>query len=448
LNVILNREQIGGSPGRELALDCVNAGIAAADPARVVGDALSLDGSTLAVGSRSLDLNTYDRVVVLGGGNAAGYAAAAVYDVLGDWLDGGMVVTDNPASAGPVDVLAGDHPVPSQRGVDNTRRPLALADELGEQDLAIGVITGGGSALLAAPVEGVSLGDLQTVTQGLLASGATIDEINAVRKHLSSIKGGGLARRAAPADLAGLLLSDVVGDDRGVIASGPLSPDETTFSDARAVLATYDLPVPQSVEHRLDDGESGTVPETPGPGDDCFDSVSTTIIASNDTALDAAVQTAREAGYSALVLGSRFQGRATDVGTAFAGMAQSCVASGRPVEPPAVLVGGGETTVEITGDGTGGPNQEFALRGALEIDGNGVTLACVDTDGIDGNSDAAGGLVTAATVTDRQEAMDALARNDATTYLEAHRGTIRTGSTNTNVNDLYVAVVTEEGDDQ
>lgn len=444
--MIRNREQIGGSLRRELAFDCVSAGIAAADPERVVTDALSLDGSILAVGDRSLDLEAYDRIVVLGGGNAAGYAAAAVYDALGELVDGGVVVTDNPVSAGPVDVLEGDHPVPSERAADNTRTLLELADELGEEDLAIGVVTGGGSALLTTPADDVSLDDLQTVTEGLLASGATIDEINAVRKHLSSIKGGNLARRTAPADVAGILLSDVVGDDRSVIASGPLSPDETTFTDARAVLTKYDLPVPDGVDRRLTDGESGTVPETPAPGDECFETASTTIVASNETALDAAAEAARDAGYKPLVLGSRFQGLAREVGTAFAGVAQSCEATGRPIEPPAVIVGGGETTVEIRGDGTGGPNQEFALSGALELDGEGVTLACVDTDGVDGNSDAAGGIVTAETVTDHREALDALGRNDVTTYLEEHRGVIRTGPTNTNVNDLYVAVVIDEDD--
>jgi hydroxypyruvate reductase len=439
--MIQNRDEIDGSAGRELALDCVAAGVEAADPARVVANTLSLDGSTLVVGDRTLDLDDYERVVVIGGGNAAGYAAAAVHDVLGNRLDGGVVVTDNPAEAGPVDVLEGDHPVPSQRAVDNTRELLDLTDDLEEDDLAIGVVTGGGSALLPAPADPVTLADLQNVTEGLLASGATIDEINAVRKHLSAIKGGNLARRAAPADVAGILLSDVVGDDRSVIASGPLTPDETTFADARQVLDDYDVSVPNAVEQRLADGESGDVPETPLPGNDCFDAVSTTVVASNETALDAAADTARDAGFTPLVLGSRFQGFATEVGAAFAGMAQSCDATGRPVEPPAVLVGGGETTVEIKGDGTGGPNQEFALRGALELDGSTVTLAAVDTDGIDGKSDAAGGIVDDETVTDHRAARAALADNDATTYLNDHRGVIRSGPTNTNVNDLYVAVV-------
>lgn len=210
------------------------------------------------------------------------------------------------------------------------------------------------------------------------------------------------------------------------------------------MLAKYDLTVQNPVERRLADGETGAVSETPDPGDECFESVSTTIVASNETALDAAAETARDAGYNPLVLGSRFQDLATEVDTAFVGMTQSCMAMGRPVEPPAVLVGGGETTVEIQGDGTGGPNQEFVLRGALELDGPGVTLACVDTDGVDGNSDVAGGIVTAGTVADNREARQALAWNDAATYLDHYRGTIRTGPTNTNVNSLYVAVVTEE----
>lgn len=445
--MIRNRNEVDGSAGRELALDCVAAGITAADPARIVAESLSLDGSMFMIGDRSLDLESYDRVVVLGGGNAAGYAAAAVYEVLGDQLDGGVVVTDNSVEAGPVDVLEGDHPVPSQRAVDNTRQLLKFVDDLGEDDVAIGVITGGGSALLPAPADPATLGDLQQVTEALLASGAPIDEINVVRKHLSATKGGNLARRAAPVDVVGIILSDVIGDDRSVIASGPLTPDESTYADARRVLDDYEVSLPDAIHRRLADGESGDVAETPRLGDDCFDSVSTTIVGSNETALDAAAETARDADFTPLILGSRFQGLATEVGTAFAGISQSCAATGRPVEPPAVLVGGGEVTVEIRGDGTGGPNQEFALRGALELEGDGVTLACVDTDGIDGQSDAAGGIVTSETVTDHREAWAALDNNDATTYLNNHHGVIRTGPSTTNVNDLYVAVVTKNEND-
>lgn len=426
----------------DLALECVAAGIDAANPESSIHDVLSLHGSTLAVRDDEFDLATYDRVLVLGGGNAAGYATLALESVLGDHIDDGIVVTDNPVETSHVRILAGDHPTPSDRGVRSTRELLSLADTATAEDLVITLVTGGGSALLAAP-DGIELGDLQATTAALIESGATIHEINAVRKHLSAIKGGRLARRLRPATTVGVLCSDVVGDDQSVIASGPISPDRSTYTDAVSVIERYDVDVPESVGDLLRAGAAGDRTETPTADGTAFDHVHTYVVASNEDATAAAAETARENGFSPLVLGSRLRGRAREVAKVVVGIAEQVRATGEPVEPPAVLLSGGETTVAVAGGGIGGPNHELALSAALELDDDGIVVAAVDTDGIDGNTESAGAVVTSETVENRRDARLALDRNDAGSYLDAIGARIHTGPTTTNVNDLHVIVVGE-----
>ncbi|NHN49441.1 DUF4147 domain-containing protein [Halostella sp. JP-L12] len=442
--MIENRDRIGKSADHALALDCVVAGIEAADPARVVTDRIDRDGSTLDIDGDRYDLDEYRRVVAAGGGNAAATMARALEGLLGDRLDGGVVVTDNPVETNRVTVRLGDHPVPSDRGAESTRELLAVADDAGEDDLLIAVVTGGGSALMPAPAGDLAVDDLRRTTEALLASGATIHEINAVRKHLSELKGGRLARRAAPATVVGLVVSDVVGNDLDVIASGPLTPDESTYGDARSVLDRYDVDVPAAVRRHLDRGAEGDVPETPSAADPAFDRVRQHVLADGNTALEGAAAIARERGYEPLILSSRIRGEAKEAAKSLVGIAEECAATGTPVEPPAVLLSGGETTVKIRGDGRGGPNQEFALSAALELDDASITVASVDTDGIDGNSDAAGGIADAGTATPRAAAQRALDENDAGGFLDDRDGVIRTGPTNTNVNDLRVFVVSSE----
>jgi hydroxypyruvate reductase len=440
---IENRERIGGNRGADIALDCLATGVAAADPAIGIRESLSLDGSVLTVEGDVFDLSDYERIFVLGGGNAAGYATVAIEAVLDDLLDDGAVVTDNSVDTQQVQMLPGDHPIPSERGVESTRELLSLAGKMTERDLVIAPITGGGSALLVTP-DGVTLDELQATTDALLASGATIHEINAVRKHLSAIKGGQLARRLAPATTIGLLCSDVVGDDRSVIASGPLTPDDSTYDDALAVLESYDVQVPDAVSELLRRGADGERPETPTPEASVFERVHTYVVASNATATAAAAETARDHGFTPHVLGSRLRGRAKEVAKVLVGIAEEVSATGTPLEPPAALISGGETTVEISGDGSGGPNQELAVSAALELADSRITFAAVDTDGIDGNASAAGGIVTCDTVDDRRSARAALDGNDTAPYLAENGASIRTGPTETNVNDLHVIVVEDE----
>jgi hydroxypyruvate reductase len=439
-----NRQQYARTSGHEVALDCLAAGIDAARPSTVVQERVTYDSDedSLVVAGESYDLTGIANVYVVGGGNAAGAIAPAIEEVLDSRLTDGAVVTDAPRETTRIETLRGDHPVPSELGVENTARMRSLAADAGADDLVLAVIGGGGSALMAAPVDGVSLDALRSLTKDLLASGATIDEINAVRKHLSDLKGGQLARTAAPATVVGVVLSDVVGDDLSVIASGPTAPDPTTYEDALRVLDQYDVDAPASVRAHLENGADGKLRETPGPKLGLFEHVTNHIIANGRTAIRAAGQVASERGYTLLVLSSSVRGEAREVAKVHAAVAEECQASGEPVEPPAVLISGGETTVTVRSDGTGGPNQELALSGALEIS-PGVVLGSVDTDGLDGSTDAAGALVDASTVTEKGRAQSALDANDAYPLLDEHDALLFTGETGTNVNDLRILVVEE-----
>jgi glycerate 2-kinase len=439
-----NRDRHEATRAHAIALECLSAGIAAARPATVVAERVSYEPRTdrLHVDGTEYDISGVERVVVLGGGNAAGEIVTALEDVLGGRIADGTVVTDAPTSTSSVSTLPGDHPVPSQAGVDSTRELLSTAERVGSDDLVLAVIGGGGSALMVAPRESVPLEALRDLTASLLETGASIDEINAVRKHLSRVKGGQLARAAKPARVVGLVISDVVGDDLGVVASGPTAPDSSTYADAIAVLDRYDVTAPAAVRETLERGTDGERPETPGPDSDVFDGITNHVIANAETAIDAAAERALESGYEPTVLSSLIQGEGSEVGRVLAAVGEECARSGRPVEPPAVLLSGGETTVTVRGDGTGGPNQELALAAALAFETDGVVLGSVDTDGLDGSTDAAGALVDAATVSDADRADRALRDNDAYPYLADRQGLLITGETGTNVNDLRVLVVT------
>ncbi|WP_049972288.1 glycerate kinase type-2 family protein [Haladaptatus cibarius] len=432
------------NPEQKLALDCIIGGIHASEPATVIDERLSLDGTEMVIDDVRYDLAEYDDIILVGGGNAAATVARELEAVLRDRLDSGVVVTDNPVETERIDVLPGDHPVPSERGVESTRTLLEITESAGASDLVIVVVTGGGSALMPAPAEGIDLSDLQTTTERLLECGADIGEINAVRKHCSDIKGGQLAGAATPATVVGFVFSDVVGNHLDVIASGPLTADESTFADALDVINRYDVDVPDAVRIRLQRGIDGAYPETPSPGESPFESVRQHVLADGNTALKKAAEVAREAGYEPLILSSRIRGEAQEVAKTLVGIAEETADTGNPVEPPAVILSGGETTVTLHGDGTGGPNQEFVLSAALQLTEPGITVASVDTDGIDGASEAAGGIVSPEAVGPIIEARTALRDNDAGGFLSRHGGQIITGPTATNVNDLRVFIVSEQ----
>ncbi|MFC7068623.1 glycerate kinase type-2 family protein [Halobaculum lipolyticum] len=457
--VAVDRPGADGDPtdAEATALACLEAGVAAALPARVVAASISLDGDTLRVGDASYDLTQFDDLFVVGGGKAADGVATALERLLGDRIGDGVVLVDegptepaDDAAAGAVRRIRGGHPVPTEAGVAGTARALELVRAADERTLVLAVVTGGASALFAAPDPAVGVDALTETTAALLRAGADVAEINAVRKHLSRVKGGRLAATAAPATVVGIAISDVVGDDPGVIGSGPTVPDESTFADAVAVLDRYDLDVPRAVRDHLGRGERGETDETPGPGDPAFDRVTTHVIATARTAIDAAAAAARDRGYEPLVLSSRIRGEAREAGVVHAAVAEEVATTGDPVEPPAVVLSGGETTVTVDGDGTGGPNLECALAAGVEfadprspLAGRDCAFLAVDTDGRDGSTDAAGALVTPDTVADRAAARAALADNDALPALREAGALLVTGATGTNVNDLRLVVVEE-----
>jgi hydroxypyruvate reductase len=376
--------------------------------------------------------------------------AAAVEDILGERLPVTGSVTVRYGQSVPtrrVPIREAGHPMPDAAGVSATREMVAALESATRDDLVVCVISGGGSALLTLPFGGISLADLQQTTDALLRCGATIGEINVVRKHLDSVKGGGLARLAAPAQLITLVLSDVVGNPLDAIASGPTVPDTSTFADALDVFERYKLwsALPPSVTDRIRRGVRGEWPETPKPGDPLFARTQTVVVGSNLLACQAAAAAAAELGLRSLILSTYVEGEAREVGRVLAGILREVDASGHPLARPCCLVAGGETTVTVRGQGTGGRNQELALAAATALRGlDGVLLASIGTDGSDGPTDAAGAWVNGATL-DRATALGldasaAIADNDSYTFFEAMGGSnlIRTGPTNTNVNDIYL----------
>ena len=439
---------IRSSTHREVILAVQRAALAAVDPGAAVRGYVHRQGDRLTVAGRAYDLVAVERIWIVGGGKAATAMAAALYGILGQRLSGGLVVTkyghtDPTLETGPVEVVEAGHPLPDGAGVAGTGRVADILAAATERDLVLAVVSGGGSALLALPAQGLALADLQATTDLLLRCGATIVELNIVRKHLSQIKGGGMARLAGRAAVAGLVLSDVVGDPLDAIASGPLSPDPTTFGDAWTVLERYDLvqAVPSAVRERLQAGLEGRVPDTPKADDPVFERVQAAIVGSNRLAAEAAVQTARDRGLNALLLSTFVEGEARQVARVAAALARELAGFDRPVPRPACLVWGGETTVTVCGGGKGGRNQELALAAALATENlPGVLLVALGTDGTDGPTDAAGAVASGKTVARARaiglDPVQHLEDNDAYPFFDALGDLIRTGPTGTNVNDL------------
>jgi glycerate 2-kinase len=351
---------------------------------------------------------------------------------------------DHGADCRSIEVVEAGHPIPDSAGREAAQRMLRLLKGLTEHDLVLCLLSGGGSALLAAPAAGISLADKQAVTNALLRSGAPISKINCVRKHLSSVKGGRLALAAAPATVVSLIVSDVPGDDPATIASGPTAADPSTRREARSILAEYAIPLPDSVARWLEDPRS----ETPKPGDPGFERVQNRIITTAHDALAAAAHTAEAAGVTPVMLGSALEGEARDLAREHARLALRCIREGDPARPSCVILSGGETTVTVAGPGRGGRNSEYLLALALELEGLGgvCALAC-DTDGIDGTEGNAGAIILPDTLPRAMElglsAEVALAENNAYGFFSALGDLIVTGPTRTNVNDFRAILVTE-----
>lgn len=434
---------------RDDAARILAAALAAAAAGDAVRRALRLDGEVLTVGGdERIALGEIDRVWLIGAGKAAPGMALAAREVLGGRIAGGTVTTkDGHALDVPgIDVWEAAHPVPDARGLAGAADALACARAASARDLVLCLLSGGASALWASPPAGVTLTDVRALTDALLRAGATIRELNCVRKHLSRIGGGWLARAAYPARVVTLAVSDVVGSPPDVIASGPTVPDPTTFQDALDVIDRYEVGgAPTALAH-LRDGAAGRVAETPKPGDGAFARASFHVIAANADALRGAAAQAARLGYRAEVVADDMEGEAREVAGQIAALALERQRGLAPGDAPLALLLGGETTVTVRGGGAGGRNQEMALALATRLEGHaGLLAACAGTDGTDGPTDAAGGIVDGETLSRGAsaglDARDFLARNDSHPFLRATGDLLVTGPTGTNVNDVVIVLI-------
>ncbi len=434
---------------RESARLIWQAGLDAANPELRIRETLHFDGETMVVGDEVFPLK--GRLIVVGAGKVAARMAQVVEAVAGDRVSAGLVVTkyDHRLPLRKIRLIEAGHPLPDAAGVRAAKETRQLVADLAPEDIVLCLISGGASALWAAPAQGVSLEEKQEVTSLLLRAGAPIREVNAVRKHLSEIKGGQLARWAAPARVVSLIMSDVIGDPLDFIGSGPTAPDTTSFADALAVIQKYGLDVPPSVVNRLQDGAMGRLAETLKPGDPVFSKVHNLIIANNHLLVEGAGRRARDLRFNTVVLATEIEGEARDVGQVFAAVARESAHRGAPAQRPACILAAGETTVTIRGRGLGGRNQEMALAWAINMASHptpGVLcFASVATDGTDGPTNAAGGLVDPLTCARAVERgltpSDFLHNNDSYNFLKATGDLIVTGPTQTNLMDLQILLV-------
>ncbi|RLE61135.1 MAG: glycerate kinase [Thermoprotei archaeon] len=438
---------------RVTALTLILEGIRAADPEKAIKNYVSVtEDKILLKDGTSIELPS--KIYVVGGGKATGGMAKAIEEIFGEKISKGLIsvpedivdqVRENLLI---IEVVGATHPKASEKSVEAGKKIVDVAKQADEDTLLITLISGGGSALMEYPAEGVTIQDIGEISIQLMKAGADIFELNTVRKHLSRFKGGWLAKHAYPAKVLTLMISDVVGDRMDTIASGPTVPDPTTFKDAWYILEKYSLTekAPKNAVEYIKKGLKGEVPETPKPGDKVFDKVFNRIVASNIISLQAMKNKAASMGYNVTILTSMIEGEAREVGKVVASIAKEIQKTGNPIPSPAVVLMGGETTVTVRGSGKGGRNQELALSASIQIKGiEGVAIASVGSDGRDGPTDVAGAIVDGTSVLKAEKlGLDPekfLADNNSYGFFEKVGGHVKTGYTGTNVNDLIVIVV-------
>lgn len=439
---------------REDARDIFLTAVKAANPREALKKIVRLvsedRGLKIKIGPRSYPLPSYRGIYVVGAGKASAAMAQTLEDILGEWIIQGLICVKygHGVPLRRIKVLEADHPIPDPAGLQATEEMVALLDRLTEEDLVIFLISGGGSALLIQPYPDITLSDKQGLTQLLLNCGATINEINILRKHISQVKGGKLARIAYPATMVSLVLSDVIGDRLDIIASGPTVPDTSTFADCMRIIDKYRLKakIPSSIIHFLEKGLQGDIEETPKPGDPIFSSSQNIVIGSNISAIKAASLRAKALGYRPLILSSVIHGETREVALVHAAIAKEVLYSGNPVKRPACLISGGETTVTVSGKGKGGRNQEFVLATILELaESDEITVLSGGTDGTDGPTEAAGAIADHHTLNRAQalglEPSTYLDNNDSYHFFQALNDLLITGSTGTNVMDIRIILV-------
>jgi len=440
---------------RSQAQELFRASLRRVDPYEAVRRFVRLEGNTLLLDEEGepetvLELKAFDRVFVVGGGKATAPMARAVEDILGERIKKGIINVKYGFGEGLLrtELIEAGHPLPDQKGEEGARKILDLLESAGERDLIFSLISGGGSALLPLPAGTITLAEKQGLTKKLLACGASIDEINTIRKHISLSKGGQLARAAFPALTVNLMLSDVVGDRMDVIASGPFVPDQSTFREAWAIIEKYEFTdIPESIRGHLQEGLEGKIPETPKAGDVVFSRVRNRVVGSNLLALESAKEEAERMGYRTLLLSSMVEGETKEVARVHTAVAKEILASGQPLRVPACVISGGETTVTIRGHGFGGRNQEFCLAAALDLMEMPprVVVLSGGTDGNDGPTPAAGAIVDQQTVQRGIQAglkaAEYLRNNDSFRFFEKTGDLLMTGPTKTNVMDVRLVLV-------
>jgi len=434
---------------REDATAIFYAGLQAVEPGVAVKNFCRRENNSLLVGNRVYDLARFNNLFVVGAGKASAAMASAIEDLVGDRITSGIINVkyEHVTDLRHIELREAGHPVPDENGESGSHAILKLVADAGEKDLVLCLMSGGGSALLPLPADGLSLKDKQETIKVLLSCGATIHEINAIRKHTSKMKGGRLARAVYPASLVSLILSDVVGDNLDVIASGPTVPDSSTFSECREILKKYNIidRLPETVVRQIDAGTSGEIPETPKTGDPAFETTQNLIVASNFEAITAARAKAERLGYHTVILSSMIEGETKHVAHVHGAIGREIIRSGNPVPAPACILSGGETTVTITGKGLGGRCQEFALAAAMDISGSdNIVILSGGTDGTDGPTDAAGAVADSYTITRAADmGLDPrhyLSDNDSYHFFENLGDLFKTGPTNTNVMDLRIVL--------
>ncbi len=435
---------------RKEALEIFHSALKIVNPERLILNNLSLKGTTLWIKNHPYDLDKINKLYILGIGKASAKMAKAVESLLGDHISAGVVITkyEYGESLDIIKVIEAAHPLPDAAGLSGSKKIIDLAQQAGKNDLILFLISGGGSALFIQPINGISLEDKIQLTSILLASGATIYEINTIRKHISQIKGGRFAQLAYPAHLAGLVLSDVIGDDTSFIASGPITADNTTYQDCWDILDEYKIKekIPPSILKHLEKGLKKEIDETPKKGDTIFNQIIEIIIGNNRLALNQAKKEAELQGYNTLILSSLMSGEAKELAYFQSAIAKEILASNNPIRPPACIISGGETTVTLKGNGKGGRNQELTLASAIEISTQeNIVAFCAGTDGTDGPTDAAGAVADSFTIQRAlKKGIDAhkyAENNDSYHFFQQLDDLIITGPTYTNVMDLYIFLV-------
>ncbi len=451
INAIFARNEKLGADACQILAQAINA----VNPYACVANHVQFDGQRLAIGGKVIKADQFERVFLIGFGKAAVPMAVSLIDILDERITQACVITKDSQFLSKdkyrnkLTVLLGGHPIPTMKSVSATQTMLTSLPELAENDLALIVISGGGSALFTDPAEGIGLRDMQELTQLLLNSGADIQEINTIRKHLDRVKGGRLAARLQPAQVETLILSDVVGDPLDMIASGPTVPDPTTYQDALDLLRKYEIEdqVSPAILGTIENGKAGAIPETVKPGQLPQGRVRNHLVGTNSIAAEAALKCAKGLDYSAVILSSAVTGLTEHVAEFIESVISKHLVHGHPVEKPACLILGGETTVHVTGDGLGGRNMDLALRMVPKLSGkHGVLFVSFASDGEDGPTDAAGAVVDGHVFTEgktryKLDVVEYIRSNNSYRYFEQLGGLIKTGATGTNVNDLMLVLI-------